>query len=137
MQRTLATALLALAAAGPASAQLAPPSGRATPLAEQVLGTWAGPYQSESAPPGNLKLVVAREAGAWKVTLGVIADQELPGGEVRDFTVDEEKISWVQEIMGMECKSVAKLEGGALKGETECSQGGAVAVTATFLLLRQ
>jgi hypothetical protein len=56
---------------------------------------------------------------------------------VRDFTVDEEKISWTQDIMGMECKSTAKLVGGGLKGDTDCSQNGAVVITATFLLIKQ
>jgi len=126
--------LVALALAGfalPAVAQ----APRQSSLANQILGTWEGPYQSESVPPGSLKLVVARgEQNSWKVTMEVLSDQPPPAGEVQNFTVTNDSVSWTQLIAEMECRSTATLVAGVLKGTAECWQGGAVAVTATFLL---
>lgn len=106
-------------------------------LSKQILGTWQGPYQSESVPPGALKLVVAKENAEWKVTLEISADDPPPAGEVREFKVENGEASWVQTVADMECRSIAKLVEGALKGGAECSQGGAVVVTATFVLIKQ
>ena len=131
---TVTFALLALAAA-PALAQV--PAPKTEDIGPKLIGTWEGPYQSDQAPPGNLRLVIAKEAGAWKVTLQVQTDQPIDAAEVRDFKVDGAQISWVQDIMGMECKSQANLESGTLKGGTECAQGGAVAITATFVMLKK
>ena len=103
-------------------------------ISRQILGVWEGPYQSESVPPGSLKLTVARDQGTWKVVLEVISDQPPPAGEVRNFTLEGNTISWAQDIADMECKSTATLVAGILKGTAECTQAGAVAVTASFLL---
>lgn len=124
-----------LLAVTPGLAQNSAP--KAEDITPKILGTWEGPYQSEMAPPGGIKLVIGKEAGAWKVTLGVVADQPIDAAEVREFKVDGNELSWVQDIMGMECKTLARLDTGTLKGGTECSQGGAVAITATFVLLKQ
>jgi hypothetical protein len=110
-----------------------PKTGDITP---KLLGTWQGPYQSEQAPPGGLKLVVAKEGAAWKVSLAVLADQPIDATEVRDFKVDGTEVSWSQDIMDMQCKTLSHLVDGTLKGGTECSQGGAVVITATFVLLK-
>ena len=131
MIRKALLTLALLAAAGTAGAQGKP----AGDLAKQLIGTWEGPYQSEAVPPGSLKLVVARAPnGDWNVTLEVISDQPPPAGEVKEFAVQADSVSWVQDISDMQCKSVAKLVAGVLKGDAECSQGGAVVLTATFLL---
>ena len=131
MIRNALLTLALLAAAGSAGAQSKP----AGDLPKQLIGTWEGPYQSEAVPPGSLKLVVARAAnGDWNVTLEVISDQPPPAGEVKEFAVQGDSVSWVQDISDMQCKSVAKLVAGVLKGDAECSQGGAVVLTATFLL---
>jgi hypothetical protein len=106
-------------------------------LAKQVIGTWLGPYQAEQVPPGSLKLTVARDTSGWKVTMDVISDDPPPVGEVKEFKVEADQVSWVQDIAEMECRSVAKMVGGALKGQSECTQGGALAVTATWILVKQ
>jgi hypothetical protein len=129
---SLAFTLLALGAA-PVFAQ----ATAAADLTPQLIGTWEGPYQSEQAPPGSVRLVIAKEAGEWRVSLGVVSDQEIPSSEVKEFAVDGNQISWVQEIMGMECRSLATLDHGTLTGGTECGQSGAVAILATFVLLKQ
>jgi hypothetical protein len=133
MIRTLLPGVVLLALATNAEAQ-----GKPAPSAEvarQFIGTWEGPYQSEAVPPGSLKLVIAQdEKQQWKVTLEVISDQPPAAGEVRDFTVEAGTVSWVQDISEMLCRSVAKLVAGVLKGDAECSQGGAVVLTASFLL---
>ena len=112
-----------------ASAQVPSPD-----ISKQIIGTWQGPYQSEAVPPGSLKLVIARDATGWKVTMDVISDQPPAVGDIKDFTVDNGTLSWSQDIQDMNCKSTATLVSGVLKGSAECSQGGAVVVTATFLL---
>ena len=126
---------LLLLATAPALAQV--PAPKTNDTGSQLMGTWEGPYQSDQAPPGNLKLVIGKEASVWKVTLQVLTDQPIDATEVRDFKVEGAQISWSQDIMGMECRSQANLESGTLKGGTECSQGGAVAVSATFVMLKK
>ena len=126
---TLSGLLLVALSAHVGSAQTPAPD-----ISKQLIGTWEGPYQSESVPPGSLKLVVAREANQWKVSLTVISDQPPAAGDIKDFTVDKATITWTQEIGDMECRSTATLVSGLLKGSAECSQGGAVVLTATFLL---
>ena len=126
---SLVIALLVTGAASPVLAQ-----GN---LAKQVIGTWQGPYQAENVPPGSLKLVVARDTSGWKVSMDVISDDPPPVGEVREFKIDADQVSWTQDIAEMECRSVAKLVAGALKGQSECTQGGALAVTATWILVKQ
>ena len=131
---TITFGLLILAAA-PARAQV--PAPKTDDLGSKLIGTWEGPYQSDQAPPGVLRLVIGKEDGIWKVTLQVQTDQPIDAAEVRDFKLEGPQISWSQDIMGMECKSQAALENGTLKGGTECSQGGAVAITATFVMLKK
>lgn len=135
MNRTLPLAL-ALLAMGAASARAQTPAG--PDVSKQLIGTWEGPYQSESVPPGTLKLSIAKgEKQEWKVTMVVISDDPPPAGEVKDFVVDGGTVSWTQDIADMVCASKATLVAGVLKGTAECSQGGAVVVTATFLLGKQ
>jgi hypothetical protein len=128
-----ALAVLALTSGIAAAQQPATPD-----ISRQLLGTWEGPYQSEAVPPGTLKLTVAKgDKQEWKVTLTVLSDEPPPAGEVQDFTVQGNTVSWAQDIADMQCKSTATLVAGVLKGSAECSQGGAVVVTATFLLGKQ
>jgi hypothetical protein len=113
-----------------------------TPLVAQreadVIGVWEGPYQSEAVPPGTLKLTVARDAArAWQVTLEIFSDQPPPAGPIKDFKVEGNKISFSQEVAEMLCVSSGTITSGVLKGTAECSQNGAVVVTATFLLERK
>ncbi len=116
---------------------LAAQSVRAQDQTKEVTGVWEGPYQSDAVPPGNLKLTVARTpAKEWQVTLEVFADQPPTTGSVRDFKVEGNKVSWVQDIADMVCASAGTMTAGVLKGTAECSQGGAVVVTATFLLAK-
>jgi opacity protein-like surface antigen len=132
-------ALLALTASAAAAQRPTPapvPSPKPDDIGPKLIGTWQGTYTSDQVPPGNLKLVIAREAGVWKVTLEVISDQSPDASDVRDFTVDGNQISWNQDIGGLQCKTQVMLENGTLKGGSECSQGGGVAVTASFVLLK-
>jgi hypothetical protein len=126
---SLLVALLATAVASAVPAQ--------GDLGKQIIGTWLGPYQAEQVPPGSLKLVVAKDTSGWKVTMDVISDDPPAVGEVREFKIEVDQVSWVQDIAEMECRAVAKMVGGALKGQSECTQGGAVTVTATWVLLKQ
>lgn len=127
---------LALLLVGTGSAAAQKP---ATPdITKQLIGIWEGPYQSEAVPPGTLKLSIAKgDHQEWKVTLDVMSDQPPPTGEVKDFAVEAGTVSWTQEIADMVCTSRATLVAGMLKGTAECTQGGVVALTATFLLGKQ
>jgi hypothetical protein len=135
MMQTAFRALAALAlTAGVAAAQ----QPAAPDISKQLLGTWEGPYQSEAAPPGSLRLTVAKgDKNEWKVTMIVLSDQPPPAGDIQEFTVQGNTLSWSQDIADMQCKSTAQLVAGVLKGTAECSQGGAVTLTATFLLAKQ
>ncbi len=138
MRRFLSAAALLAATALPATAQAPTPRPSPTPASVEklLIGTWEGPYQSDQAPPGGLRLVIAKDP-QWKATLGVISDQEVPPGEVQEFKVEGEHLSWVQEIAGMVCRTSASLDSGTLKGDTSCEQGGVVAITASFVLLKK
>ena len=100
-----------------------------------VIGVWEGPYQSEAVPPGSLKLTVVRDSTrALQATLEVFSDSPPPVGPVKDFKLEGNKVSWSQEIAEMICLSSGTITSGVMKGTAECSQNGAVVVTATFLL---
>lgn len=134
MYRTLA--LLALIAA-PVAAQSPAPKPSSPSAAERpFLGTWEGPYQSEQAAPGEIRLVISRDT-ALKASLTVMSDQPIEAGEVRELKVEDNVLSWVQDIMGMTCRASAMINAGTLKGETVCEQGGAVAITATWVLVKK
>jgi hypothetical protein len=132
-----AVALLALTAV-PASAQApAPkPSPSASAVEKQLLGTWEGPYTSEQVPPGSLRLVLTKDP-AWKAVMSVISDQPIESGEITEFKVEGTTISWSQVIADMNCHASAELVNGTLKGESSCEQGGQVAVTAAWVLLKK
>lgn len=129
MPRILSLAGLGALLATSASAQ---PNSKPD-ISKEIVGVWEGPYQSEMVAPGNLRLTVVRDS-TWKVTLEVFSDQAPPGGEVRDFTVNADSVSWVQTVADLECTSKAVLVAGVLKGTAECWQNGAVALTAGFIL---
>lgn len=126
------TALLATILFAPlgSSSLISPPSQAAA-----VIGVWEGPYQSEAVPPGSLKLTVVRDSTrALQATLEVFSDSPPPVGPVKDFKLEGNKVSWSQEIAEMVCLSSGTITSGVMKGTAECSQNGAVVVTATFLL---
>ena len=132
-----ALALLVLLAA-PAVAQspTPKPNSPATSAEKPFLGTWEGPYQSAQAAPGEIRLVISRDT-ALKASLTVMSDQPIEAGEVRELKVEDNVLSWVQDIMGMTCRAAAMINAGTLKGETVCEQGGAVAITATWVLVKK
>ena len=126
----LGVALVGLVAF-PAEAQ----SPKKPDISKDLIGTWEGPYQSEMVPPGSLKLVIARNPNReWQVTLEIFADQPPAAGEVRNFKVEGDTVSWAQTVSEMDCLSTLTLVAGLLRGGAECWQNGAVAVTASFLL---
>jgi hypothetical protein len=127
-------AFAALPAAGQSSRPKVPPPISAQE--KQLIGTWEGPYASEQAPPGGLRLVIARDS-VWKVTLEVLSDQAIAAGEIRDLKVEGSSLSWVQDIADMLCRASGAIVDGTLKGDTSCEQGGAVTITASWVLLKK
>ena len=132
--RTLALFILL---AAPLAAQSPAPKPVAPTTAEKpFLGTWEGPYSSEQAAPGELRLVISKDT-TLKASLTVMSDQPIDAGETRELKIEDGVISWVQDIMGMVCRAAATINSGTLKGETACEQGGAVAITAAWVLVKK
>jgi len=136
MKRMILVLGLTASIAVPASAQAPKPAPAPTAQQKQLIGTWEGPYVSEQAAPGSLRLVIARDS-VWKLTLEVMADQALAVGEAREIKVEGTTVSWVQDIMEMTCKAEGTIVAGTLKGGTTCEQGGQVAITASWVLLKK
>jgi len=136
MRTTLLSVAAAALLSGALRAQAPAPTPKPAEVEKALLGKWEGPYQSDQAPPGSLRLLVAKEAGAWKVSLQVISDQELPAGDVKEFKVVGKTVSWDQEISGLLCHASAELVNGTLTGGSQCEQGGAVTITASWVLLK-
>jgi hypothetical protein len=120
-----------VAAQSPAPKPIAP-----TAAEKPFLGTWEGPYTSEQAAPGELRLVISKDT-TLKASLTVMSDQPIEAGETRELKIEDGVISWVQDIMGMVCRAAARIDTGTLKGETVCEQGGAVAITAAWVLVKK
>jgi hypothetical protein len=131
-----ALALLLLLAAPLAAQSPAPKPVNPTAAEKPFLGTWEGPYTSEQAAPGELRLVISKDT-TLKASLTVMSDQPIEAGETRELKIEEGVISWVQDIMGMVCRASAMINAGTLKGETVCEQGGAVAITAAWVLVKK
>jgi len=131
-----ALALLVLLATPVAAQSPAPKPSTPTAAEKPFLGTWEGPYTSEQAAPGELRLVVSRDT-ALKASLTVMSDEPIEAGEVRELKIENNVISWVQDIMGMVCRASAMINAGTLKGESVCEQGGAVAITASWVLVKK
>jgi hypothetical protein len=126
---------LAVVAAGSVAAQT--PAPKQSDIAPQLIGIWEGPYQSEAVGPGTLKLTVAKggvDNKEWQVTLEIFSDQPPQAGPIRNFAVAADSVSWEQTVGDYECSSKATLVAGVLKGNAECYQAGALALTAGFLL---
>jgi len=100
------------------------------------MGTWVGPYASEQAAPGELRLVISKDT-TLKASLTVMSDQPIEAGEVRELKITDGVTSWVQDIMEMVCRASARVDAGTLKGETACEQGGVVAITAAWVLVKK
>jgi hypothetical protein len=116
---------------------LAPASAQTPGDGSRFLGTWEGPYAAEGAPPGSLRLVIARENNAWKVTHDIFSDNPPASGEVRNFETEGNTLRFLQTIGDLDCRFTATLEAGQLKGSGVCTEGGAPAVTGTFALTRR
>ena len=131
MSRFIPMALVAAAISSPALAQGKQP----TADERRFIGIWEGPYQSDQAPPGGLRLTIAKDS-VWKVSMEVISDQPLPAGDVTEFKREGDSISWLQEISGLICKATATFTSGTLKGESNCEGGGNL-ISATWVLLKK
>lgn len=131
-----ALALLVLLAAPVAAQSPAPKPVAPTAAEKPFLGTWEGPYTSEQAAPGELRLVISKDT-TLKASLTVMTDQPIEAGETRELKIEDGVISWVQDIMEMSCRASGMINAGTLKGETVCSQGGVVAITAAWVLVKK
>ncbi len=131
-----ALALLVLLAAPAVAQSPAPKPVPPTAAEKPFMGTWEGPYTSEQAAPGQLRLVISKDT-TLQASLTVMSDEPIEAGETRELKIEDGVISWVQDIMGMVCKASAMINAGTLKGESVCEQGGAVAITATWVLVKK
>jgi len=111
---------LALTLPIPLAAQAPAP----TPTPDQrLVGVWEGTYQSDHVPPGAVRLVVARDT-TWRVTMQVLANEQLFTTEGRDVKLEGNILQWLHETMGQACHATAVLEGATLTGETSCGASG-------------
>jgi hypothetical protein len=127
MTRSCLTLLVSLSILGAVPAAAQHPGGTSTPteqnIKDRLVGTWTGDLQSDHLAGGKLKLVIAKDT-AWSATLELTTSESIPTAALTDFKVDVDVVSWMQELMGMPCKTLAVLNAGILKGETNCGQGG-------------
>lgn len=98
---------------------------------KKFVGTWEGKYFSDHAGENTLKLVIARDT-AWKATMDITSDMNLPTSSLASFKVDGNTVTWTQELMGATCESSGVLVAGTLKGEIKCGPG-----SIGFLLVRK
>jgi len=119
--RSIVAAGLCLSALSASRATAQHPSSKsaADSVATELVGTWAGQYQTDHAPPGMFTLTIVKDTG-WTAKMEMTSgDQPFPT-RVIDFTVNGSNVSWTQELMGMTCKGSAVLAAGTLRGETSC-----------------
>jgi len=116
--------VVALCIATTAGAQSAAPSASALPdsMVKAIVGTWEGNYESDHAPPGAFRLVVAHDS-LWHVTSSVSMQGETMASAVTDFAIDGAFVTWTQAMMGLSCRGRATLAAGTLRGETTCEMG--------------
>jgi hypothetical protein len=106
-----------------------PLSQAGSPRAEELVGTWTGPFKTDMGN-GDATLVVTKK-DAYGATFDIKVQHPVHMGEVTDLTVGEKTISWSQHIMDSDCKAEAALDGGVLKGEMNCG-----AMVLTFSLIK-
>ena len=91
--------------------------------AKALIGTWEGAYTSDHAPPGGMKLVIAKDSVIKATALSIALGAEMQAVPVHDFVVTSTDISWIQETMGMSCQATAVVKSGQMKGAVVCGHG--------------
>jgi hypothetical protein len=79
-----------------------------------IAGTWRGPVLTDG-PSGIMTVAVVQEAGTWKTTTDYEGDGIPPAGEVRDFKVEGNVVTWAQSVGEFEVIYRAT-EGDMMKG---------------------
>jgi hypothetical protein len=95
---------------------LAAPTDSVTKI---YVGTWEGPYTSDHALPGSIRLVIGYDS-TWNATMAITAQMPLPLASLSEFKITGEKLSWRQELMGGQCSGGATLAEGAMSGSLTC-----------------
>jgi hypothetical protein len=88
------------------------------PKAEELVGTWTGPFKTDMGN-GEATLVVTKK-DAYAATFDIKVQHPVTMGEVTDLKVGERTISWSQHVMDSDCKAEGTLNDGVLKGEMNC-----------------
>jgi hypothetical protein len=113
-----------------------PAAGQSANGVSPMVGTWRGPVLTDG-PSGIMTVIVAQEAGAWKTTTDYEGDGIPPGGEVRDFKVEGNLVTWAQTVGEFEVVYRAKVEGDVMRGDLEAYQAGTMVAGETFELKKQ
>ena len=108
----------------------------ASPPAGNLAGTWRGPVLTDG-PSGIMTVVVVQEAGGWKTTTDYEGDGIPPGGDVRDFKVEGNLVTWAQTVGEYEVLYHAKVEGDTMRGDLYAYEGGTMVAGGTFELKKQ
>jgi hypothetical protein len=120
----LATALVVSVVAFPTSHALAQSAKAVTPdSAQALIGTWEGKYESDHAPSGAMKLVIANDSVLKASSLSIEMGGAMQSVPVHDLTVTSTDISFIEEAMGMPCQATAVLKSGQMKGAMICGHG--------------
>jgi hypothetical protein len=121
MRKTMVILGLVALCASRADAQgaAAKPAAAADSASRKFVGSWEGRYYSDHAPENDLKLVISRDT-AWKATMEITSEMNLPIAQMAEFTVEGNNAWWKQSLMGETCETTAALIGGTLKGEIRC-----------------
>jgi hypothetical protein len=121
MIRSAASVLVLFALGAPAASAQHPAK---KPVSDSLTTKWTGDWEGTMSTPhgeGTMHLAISRTDG-WKVNV-TLGGTPIPSGEVKDFTPQGDRATWVHAIMDMSCKANGSIIGGTLKGETECSMG--------------
>jgi hypothetical protein len=124
MVRTfLMFAWLAVLSTHPVQAQASRPGAAQDSAKAKFAGTWEGSFESDHAPNGTVRLVLARDT-EWKGTLEIVSNAHMPAAAIQNFEVSGNTITFTQDRAGSSCTASAQLEAGALKGQMSCGHGG-------------
>ena len=128
MVRTfLMIASVAVLSANPVHAQSSRPDASQDSAKTKFAGTWEGDFESDHAPNGTVRLVLARDT-EWKGTLEIVSNAQMPAAAVQNFEVSGNTITFTQDRDGSSCTASAQLEAGTLKGQMSCGHGGITTV---------
>jgi hypothetical protein len=104
---------------------------------EEWIGQWSGPFAfGGDGPSGSMRLLIARNGEEWRVVSELRAEDAPPGGEVREWVVRGDRVSYLQWYNDVEVTFRGRLVEGELVGDLEAWREGEEMGIATYRLRR-